>query len=192
MPEAIARTAAPLPAREQLETLVADLLGEARRQGATADVYKRQQLRDLSCQPVRKLPCFDNLTGLLELGPQRGRLKLDGRRVRVDTAGLMRAPFTLDTLAGAVTWRRSEGGTRLESDGLTAVNPDLNGRFWGSVTVPDAGEPVLDIRGDYRDVRADQAKRYLPVAVIPPEAVAWLDRALVGGRVVSGLSLIHI
>ncbi|MBL8258820.1 MAG: metalloprotease PmbA [Candidatus Competibacteraceae bacterium] len=36
MPEAIIRTAAPLPAREQLETLVSDILGEARRQGASA------------------------------------------------------------------------------------------------------------------------------------------------------------
>jgi predicted Zn-dependent protease len=36
MSEAIARTTAPLPAREQLETLVADILAEARAQGATA------------------------------------------------------------------------------------------------------------------------------------------------------------
>lgn len=36
MSEAIAPTAAPLPAREQLETLVADILAEARAQGATA------------------------------------------------------------------------------------------------------------------------------------------------------------
>ena len=36
MSEAIARTTAPLPAREQLETLVADILAEARAQDATA------------------------------------------------------------------------------------------------------------------------------------------------------------
>ncbi len=36
MPEAIAPTTAPLPAREHLETLVADILAEARVQGATA------------------------------------------------------------------------------------------------------------------------------------------------------------
>ncbi len=36
MPEPIARTTAPLPAREQLEILVADILAEARAQGATA------------------------------------------------------------------------------------------------------------------------------------------------------------
>jgi len=151
-----------------------------------ADYLATVHLRDLACQPVRKLPCFDNVNGLLELGPRQGQLKLDSRRVRVDTAGLMRAPFTLDTLSGAVSWRRSQDGIRLESDGLSVANPDLSGRFWGSVSVPDAGEPVLDIKGAYQNVRADQAKRYLPVAVIPPEAVAWLDRALVGGRVVAG------
>ncbi len=31
-----------------------------------------------------------------------------------------------------------------------------------------------------------QARHYLPVAVIPPEGVAWLDQALVSGRVVAG------
>lgn len=36
MSEAVVHTAAPLPAREQLETLVADILTEARAQGATA------------------------------------------------------------------------------------------------------------------------------------------------------------
>ena len=47
---------------------------------------------------------------------------------------------------------------------------------------------MLDLRGHYRDVRIgrEQARRYLPVTVIPPAGVAWLDQALVGGRVVAG------
>ena len=36
MPEAVAPTTAPLPARESLETLVTDILAEARAQGASA------------------------------------------------------------------------------------------------------------------------------------------------------------
>ena len=36
MPEAIAPTIAPMPARERLETLIADILAEARVQGVTA------------------------------------------------------------------------------------------------------------------------------------------------------------
>jgi uncharacterized protein (TIGR02099 family) len=104
----------------------------------------------------------------------------------MDTAGLLRAPVTLDTLHGTVAWRRSPDGLHIESAGLELANADLSGRFRGSVIVPDSGGPVLDIQGHYHDVQVKQARRYLPVAVIPPEGVAWLDRALVDGRVATG------
>ncbi|MBK7983360.1 MAG: TIGR02099 family protein [Candidatus Competibacteraceae bacterium] len=153
---------------------------------ALADYYATVQLRDVGFQSVRKLPGFDGVSGVLKFGAAGGRLELDSRRVRVDTAGLFRAPLALTTMTGAVDWWRSDSGLRLESDGLAVANADLNGRFWGSVLLPDADKPLLDIKGQYWEVRGDQAKRYLPVAVIPPKAVAWLDRALVGGRVLSG------
>ncbi|MEZ5578714.1 MAG: DUF3971 domain-containing protein [Candidatus Competibacteraceae bacterium] len=123
----------------------------------------------------------------VDLFPERGQLETDSRRVRVDTAGLLRLPLTSTACTG-----RSSGndmdGLRLDSTSLEMANSDFNGRFWGSVTLPDRGEPVLDLRGHYQDVRIgrEQARRYLPVTVIPPAGVAWLDQALVGGRVVAG------
>jgi len=144
------------------------------------------RLAGVSLRTVHGLPGLDRLAGTLEMTPDRGRLDLDSRRVRVDTAGLLRAPFTLDRLAGAVSWQRSAEGLRLESAELTVANPDLNGRFQGRVAVPARGEPSLDVRGHYWDVRGDRVQHYLPVAILDPEAVAWLDRALVGGRVVAG------
>jgi len=151
-----------------------------------ADYSATVHLSGVACRPIRGLPGFDGVTGTLEFGPNRGRLELDSHRVRVDTDGLLRAPFTLDRVAGSVDWRRSADDLKLESTELTFANADLNGRFRGLVTVPDVGEPSLDIQGHYWDVRGDRARYYLPVAVIPPEAVAWLDRALVGGRVTAG------
>jgi uncharacterized protein (TIGR02099 family) len=59
------------------------------------------------------------------------------------------------------------------------------------VTLPDTGETLLDVRTEYQEVRVDRAWRYLPVSVIPPRAVAWLDGALVGGRVVSGAGILR-
>jgi uncharacterized protein (TIGR02099 family) len=144
------------------------------------------QLRGVACRPVRGLPGFDNLTGILEVAPDRGRIELDSREIQVDTDGLLRAPIALDKLTGSVNWRRDAGALRLESAGLELANADFGGRFRGSVTIPAGGEPVLDLQGHYRDARVGQAKRYLPVAVIPPQGVAWLDRALAGGRVVAG------
>jgi uncharacterized protein (TIGR02099 family) len=178
--EAARRWLVPLDPRGELPDI------DFRAGADTADYAVTARLAGVSLQTVHGLPGFDHLAGTLEMTPDGGRLDLDSRRVRVDTAGLLRAPFTLDRLAGAVSWQRSPEELRLESAELTVANPDLNGRFQGRVTVPARGEPLLDIRGHYWDVRGDRARRYLPVAILDPEAVVWLDRALVGGRVVAG------
>ncbi|MCB1776766.1 MAG: TIGR02099 family protein [Candidatus Competibacteraceae bacterium] len=143
-------------------------------------------LHGLSVDSTHGLPGFDNVTGRLTLTPGQGQVELNSHTVRVDTAGLLRAPITLNTLHGTVAWRRSPEALHVESAGLELANADLNGRFWGSVIVPDNGKPVLDIQGHYHDVQVKQAWRYLPVAVIPPQGIAWLDRALVDGRVTTG------
>ncbi len=143
-------------------------------------------LRGVSTRPVRGLPGFTNVTGQLHFTLEQGRIELDSRAVQVDTTGLLRAPITLSALNGMVAWRREADGLLLESTGLELANADLNGRFWGRVLIPDAGKPWLDIQGRYHDVKVSRARHYLPVAVIPPEGVAWLDQALVSGRVVAG------
>ena len=144
------------------------------------------QLRAVAFQPAHGLPGLDHLTGTVELAPERGRIELDSRKVRVDTAGLLRAPVTFNTLVGAVTWTHAAAGLRLESAGLDIANAELNARVWGRVTVPATGTPVLDLHSRYQDVKVGAARRYLPVTVIPPDGIAWLDQALVGGRVASG------
>ncbi|MDG4551134.1 MAG: YhdP family protein [Candidatus Contendobacter sp.] len=159
---------------------------QARAEPATGAYAVTAQLREVAFQPVDGLPGFERLSGTLELTPGRGQIALDSRKARLDTAGLLRAPVTLDTLAGTVIWARVAEGLRLESAGLDFTNADLNARVWGAVIVPDQGTPLLDLHGRYRDVKVGTARRYLPVTVIPPDGVAWLDRALVGGRITAG------
>ena len=143
-------------------------------------------LHELRTDPLHGLPGLTNLTGQLHFTPAQGRIELDSRAVQVDTAGLLRAPITLDSLRGTVEWRREADHLHLDSAGLELANSDLHGRFWGQVNIPDAGQPWLEIHSRYRDVKVSQARRYLPVAVIPPEGVAWLDQALVSGQVTGG------
>ncbi len=175
------------PARQWLTPLNPQgLLPEITIQAESGTFAVTAALQEVSTHPVHGLPGFTNVTGHLSFTPAQGRIELDSRTVQVDTAGLLRAPITLATLSGTVGWRRETDGLHLESAGLELANPDLNGRFWGRVIVPDAGQPWLDLHGRYHDVQVDQARHYLPVAVIPPEGVAWLDQALVSGRVVAG------
>ncbi len=144
------------------------------------------QFHEVAFQSAHGLPGLDHLTGTLALTPEQGRVVLDSRKVRVDATGRLRTPVTLDTLTGTVNWTPEADRLRLESAGLDFANADLNARVWGSATLPAGGAPLLDLHGRYRDVKIGAARRYLPVAAIPPKGIAWLDRALVGGRIVAG------
>jgi len=176
------------PARQWLAALAPrGELPELTVQTAAAGSYAiTASLREAAFRPAHDLPGFDPLTGTLELTSDQGRIVLDSRKIRVDTAGLLRAPVTLDTLTGTVNWTRAGDGWRLTSAGLEFANADLKARVWGDVTIPASGAPVLDVHARYRDVKISAARRYLPVTVIPPDGVAWLDRALVGGQIPAG------
>lgn len=154
-----------------------------------ADYAVTTRFKGLSWRPIRDLPGLDNVGGTLIIEPTGGRLELDSRRLRVDTEKVLRGPVTLDTLAGAVTWRRSGGELRLESDGLALSNADFNARFTGSVTIPPSGEPSLEVKGRYGDLQVARVRRYLPAALMPTRAVAWLDQALLAGSITGDVVL---
>lgn len=177
------------PARQWLAPLQphGELPEIAVRFDPTARTYAvTAQLREVALQPVRGLPGFERVSGTVEWTPGQGRVTLDSRKVRVDTAGLLRAPITLETVAGTIIWQREADGLRLTSTSLDLANADLNARVWGSVILPDRGTPLLDLHSHYRDVKVSAARHYLPAAVIPQRGIAWLDRALVSGRVAAG------
>ena len=180
------------PARRWLEPLAPrGELSEIALQIDSGALTVTARLREAAWRPAHGLPGFANLSGVLELTPEGGHIALDSRQTQVDTGGLLRAPVTLDTLTGSVRWERTAAGLRFASPGLDLANADLDARIWGEVKLADTGETLLDLHAAYRGVQVDRAWRYLPVAVIPSEAVAWLDGALVGGRVISGEGILR-
>jgi hypothetical protein len=107
------------------------------------------QFHELASRSVHRLPGFAGLTGTLTISPDGGRLELDSHQLRIDTAGLLRAPITLDTLKGVLNGQRSAQGWTLDSPGIALANPDLTMQVSGSATLPDEGELALNLRGQY-------------------------------------------
>ncbi len=143
------------------------------------------QLHEVASRPAHGLPGWAGVTGTLTVSPEGGQIELNSRQLKVDAAGRLRAPVTLDTLKGVLNWRHSAQGWTLDSPGIELDNPDLNGRFWGSATFPDADEPSLNVRGQYQ-LQLGAVRRYLPFTAIPPDGLAWLDQALVSGQATGG------
>ena len=98
---------------------------------------------------------------------------------------LFRDPLFLQRLQGPLTWqRRASGGWRIDTPDLQAGNSDIQTRTRLHMEFPHASEePVfMDLQTDFKDGDAGTTARYLPVGIMRPAVIDWLDRSIVSGR----------
>ena len=155
----------------------------------------RGDLQGWSNRPWREIPGIDGLNARVDGRGDEGRIALNGdpeRGLSVEFPKLFRHPIALDRLAGTLQWHRDEEGLRLTSEAISAENAHIATRTRLDALIPTGGTtPILDLQSDFHDGDGAQTFRYLPVGIMPPEAVSWLDRAIVGGRVTAGSALFH-
>lgn len=139
---------------------------------------------DVGTRAQDRFPGLTGLTGTVHLDRHGGRLEFDSRATRLDWA-LLRAPVGLDRVDGSLSWRRTADGWHVEP-ALNLSNPDLRAELSGSVALTPGASPRLDLTAAFGDVPVERVAAYLPVAILDPELVDWLDRALVSGQVPQG------
>lgn len=171
------------------------LLAALQPQGEITTLRVRQQageytlsasFRALRTQASAGYLGLQNLSGTLQASAVQGELVLDSHQVKIESAGRFRAPLLLDQLRGVINWQRHEQQWRLQSSGVEIANAHGRARAWGTVLLAEDAPPFLDFRVKYQDVKVSEARHYLPVTVIPAAGIAWLDQALVSGKVTHG------
>lgn len=155
-----------------------------------ADVRFRAEFRDLHSAAADKLPGVSALSGRVIGSPERGVLELASRDARIVLPKLFREPLQLDVLSGRIDWLRLPDRLRVQSAQLDVSNADIRTQSRLRLDVPgDGTRPLLDLQSSFADGLVESAYKYLPVGIMPPRTVAWLDRALVSGRIRSGAFL---
>ncbi|OOG61362.1 TIGR02099 family protein [Rhodanobacter sp. B04] len=138
----------------------------------------------LGIDPVGKLPGLNDLHGEFRGDAEAISLELPAQPATLQFSHLFRQPFVLSKLAGTLAFWRQDDGWHIGADALDFVGTGYAGQARGEAILPaQGGAPFLDIYAsvDHADVPA--AKLFWPVSVMPPQTVAWLDRALVSGHV---------
>jgi uncharacterized protein (TIGR02099 family) len=98
----------------------------------------------------------------------------------------------VDALAGHIYWRRDRTALRVLVQDVTARNEDVRLQLAARLDAPrDGGSPYLDLTASFGDGKGDHVSRYLPAKIMHPAAVAWLDKAVVNGRVPGGTARIY-
>ncbi|MBI5462070.1 MAG: TIGR02099 family protein [Gammaproteobacteria bacterium] len=157
--------------------------------GLDALVY-RLHLQDLRTTAADRLPGVAALSGRMSGDLMRGTLELDSRAAHVDLPKLFRAPLQLAQVSGRIDWRRGADRLHIESAALRAENADIRTLSRLLLEIPnDGSKPFLELQTSFTDGNVEATHNYLPVGIMPPRTVAWLDRALVSGRLHDGALL---
>lgn len=152
--------------------------------GAETGWSVRAVLERVGLDASRPFPGVTNLDGRFEGSLDAGRFVARSREFALLVPWLFRDPLRFADFGATVAWRRDERGLTLEARDLAAANADLSVEGQARLFVPPGDRPVaMEINARATDLDVSSASRYLPVGIMPDGVVAWLDRAIVEGRV---------
>lgn len=190
VPRAVREAADTAKPRGELYHTYIHLLG---RHGAPLRRYLYTQFVDLGIDaPWHGVPAVTGLDGVVQGTPAAGEAELNSQSVALLKGDVFRDTLSFDQLKGRLAWRTGGGDWRLGSERLTLRNSDISVRARFLVEGGRGrSRPFVDAVADFSDGDIAHAARYLPAGKMRPHAVAWLDRALVNGKVTSGALLLH-
>lgn len=99
---------------------------------------------------------------------------------------LFRNRLKLNRLHGPVFASYSGSGVTLAARDLFLQTPHIASRHWFDIVLAAGRAPYADIYSIYEDGDVKAAGQYYPVSVMSEKLVSWLDKGVVGGRLVAG------
>jgi uncharacterized protein (TIGR02099 family) len=143
---------------------------------------------DLTWRGGRQYPGLDGLSGQLRGDEAGWLLDLDPEsRVQLDWPGGLRQGESLNLSGSLIAFPDGEAW-RLAASGLRIAAEDLGIAVEGGIRLAPGLAPELDLAARVDRMPILAAKRFWILNRMPPNTVAWLDRALLEGELVEGLA----
>jgi uncharacterized protein (TIGR02099 family) len=119
-------------------------------------------------------------------------LEIPQQSLRVDYPRVFRRPFMFSALGGDIVAFRDDDSWRIGTDRIAFEGEGYGGEVRGGAEIQDDHtRPLLDLYATVTHADVVAAKLFWPTNVMPPAAVAWLDRALVAGKLDEGRVLVR-
>jgi uncharacterized protein (TIGR02099 family) len=141
------------------------------------------KFRDVGLAPVGRAPGLRGLTGSIAGNERGGQVTIDSRAAVFNWPAQLSAPVDLQKLAATFYWNRTNEGLLVATPDWELRNGDAGAHGQLAWQQPaDGSSPTLTLVGAVEDGNAANTHSYFPRALIPPPALAWLDRAFVAGH----------
>jgi uncharacterized protein (TIGR02099 family) len=139
------------------------------------------------------VPAAKNVNGQLWLNENGGQVDLENSAMTLNFPDLFRWPLQVDELNGHIGWTINDnGGWHFVGRDLVAKNEDVFSRLAVDIVKENKEiSPFLSIVAKFSDGDGSQVTHYLPTGIMSDQAVDWLDKAIVGGHIASGGTIVH-
>lgn len=122
-----------------------------------------------------------------------GDLELQGQNLQLSFGSMFRKPIFVNKISSSLFWQQNKDAIEISAAQCKAQNSQmqLNGNL--KLTLPQVvpADPQIDLHAKFSITDIPNVKDYLPVTVIPKNAVAWLDNAFISGSKVTGTLLLQ-
>jgi len=150
------------------------------------------RLQNAAINTWQTVPAAQKIDGKLWLNSEGGQIELQNAGVTLALPNLFRWPLTVDTLRGNIAWQQDGQHWYVTGRNLEASNKDITAFATLDIVQDDAKKsPFMSLLVNARNGDGSQVARYLPTGIMSPNAVNWLDEAIVGAHIISGGALFH-
>ena len=138
-----------------------------------------------------KLPQFepsavDNLRGTVVYQDNNAKLNLHSSDSRLHFRRLFRDRMEISQLHGEVDLQKLADGWRISSEHLRVHTPHIETQSRFIISLLDDAPAFMDLTTRYQNGNAEFVSRYLPASIMGRDTLAWLDRAIISGRINQG------
>jgi uncharacterized protein YhdP len=104
---------------------------------------------------------------------------------------VFREPLSADTLQGKVVLTHDKDMWQINSDHLQVKNSHINTFSRFDVQFSSAKDIFIDAETAFYNAQGKNAKHYLPVGIMKPKLIDWLDKSIIDGDVPDGKFILH-
>lgn len=185
-----------LPLKNTLRTTLAEINPQgdfndikfsiARKSDKIAQYYLHSRFKSLSLSPWEKLPGITNMRGRLATNESGGWLDLSSNKVSISLHHLMPKPLLINRLSGLIRWEKSDRRFRVYSKKLIAKSKMAKTSSSFDIKLERNKSPLINLHTNIKNGKFAQLLNNLPVKIMEPNLVRWLQGSLSGGDILEG------
>jgi uncharacterized protein YhdP len=138
------------------------------------------------------LPGFNGLSGFVHADAHAGTLTLNSNNVQADFGKMFRHKLALTRLTGQISWEQGLDGYLVQAIDLQASTADAELKTTMGLWLPESKQsPVISLVAGLHIVGKAHLVDYLPLTVLSPGLVEWLDDSITAAQSVQSTLILR-